>query len=312
VRAFEPNENFLEMTLCAVWTDGFNLQMSSDSRLMVADFYADTSVKVQTVPISILEPSSRGLHEQKAQVTRTYGMCAAGDVAPTMAIKDSLRVLMSSVWAVPGHADLSMDSLVSIVANMLERIWYKCADGLGNDTLADVAFVGYCPRQRRQRFFMLNTNAGAYPAHVEIREIDPTETGFYFGSGRPRAEALSGERPELSPAEVVRAIANNPEVRSVGGRVQYGRMDGENFRVCSVIDYDVDHEAKTLAVGYYLAGVELQGQDQPALPEGYHLLPPAVDPFRRQAEELAAAGYAYQGYGGEEGIQLIGGPQLGA
>jgi hypothetical protein len=294
------------MTLCAIWTDGENVQMATDSRLMVGERFVDTSVKVMAIPISILEPSSRGLHEQKPYIHRTYGMCAAGDLAPTMAVKDSLRALMSSVWAVPGQADLSMDSLASIAAAMLQRIWYKCADGLGNDVFAQIAFVGYCPAQKRQRVFMLVTRP-VYPAYVEVREVEPTAGGLYFGSGRPAAVALLEASPELTPPEVVRAVANDHEVQSVGGRVQYGRMDGENFKVASVIDYDIDHKARTITVGYYFAGVELTGPEQPALPHGFHLLPRAVDPFRREAAELAEAEYTYQGRG-DEVIQLIGAP----
>lgn len=294
------------MTLCAIWTDGENVQMATDSRLVVGDYFVDTSVKVMAIPISILEPSSKGLHEQKPYVQRTYGMCAAGHVAPTMAVTDSLRVLLSSVWAVPGQADLSMDSLASIVASMLERIWYKCADGLGNDVFAQVAFVGYCPARKRQRAFLLITEA-VYPAHVEVREVEPTPRGLYFGSGRRAAEALLEGRAELTPPEIVRAVANDPAVPSVGGRVQYGRMAGENFQVFSVIDYDVDHEARAITVGYYFAGVDLTGPGRPALPDGYHLLPRAVDPFAREPAELAQAGYAYQGHG-DEAIRLIGPP----
>jgi hypothetical protein len=215
---------------------------------------------------------------------------------------------MSSVWAVPGVADLSMDSLASIAASMLERIWLRCVGGLGNDTYAEVAFVGYCPVQRRQRVFTFVTRGRVWPAHVEVREVEPTARGFYFGSGRRAAEALAEARPELTPPEVVRAIANDPEIRTVGGRVQYGKVSGENFQVYSVIDYDVDPEAKALKVGYYLAGIDLRGEDPPALPAGFHLLPRAVDPFRREAAELAEAGYAYQGYGDED-IRLIGRPQ---
>jgi hypothetical protein len=107
---------------------------------------------------------------------------------------------------------------------------------------------------------------------------------------------------------VVRAVANDDAVPTVGGRVQYGRVRGETFEVFAVIDYDVDHESRTATVGHYFAGVEGMGGDSPDLPDGFHLLPRTANLFRREWERLLKAGYAAQGRGGEV-VQLIGRPR---
>lgn len=280
------------MTLCSVWSYDGNLHVATDSRLMIGDDSVDTSVKIITFPIAILEPSSKGYGEGKIAFQRHYGLCAAGDLAPTSAMKESIRILLSSMWAVPGYSEVSMDSFAQIIASILKSAWYHSADRLGNDVSAMVAFVGHCPHADKQRLFLLETDASKHPAEIRVEEISPPAEPIYFGSGRQAAERLHEREADLTPPQIIRRISRGGDVRPVGGRVQFGKMIGKDFRVYAVYDHDVDDEAKTVTGGYFLAGLELMEPETLPLPDGFHLLPITADPFARERDELLRAGYS--------------------
>jgi hypothetical protein len=80
---------------------------------------------------------------------------------------------------------------------------------------------------------------------------------------------------------------------AVGGRVQYGKLTGTDFRVYAVYDFDVHEGDKTLTSGYYIGGVELLAEtDNFALPEGYLLLAShSVTPFMQEQQECIGQGF---------------------
>jgi hypothetical protein len=279
------------MTLCAVWKDSNGLQLASDSRLGIGSTHVDTSVKVTTFPILVLEPSFEGWSDRKALLRQEIGLCAAGDVAPTMALKECLRTVMSSIWIVPGRGNISMESFAQLVSSMLRPLWYQAASQLGNDVAAQIGIAGFCPEQQRERAFMLRTDTTSFPATIHTTEIDLAVGPVFFGSGRREAETLLSADPLLSPPRVIKRVAEDPRVTSVGGRVQYGKVVGRDFQVFSVYDHEVNHQEKTFVGGYYLAGLELVEDSALPLPEGFLIIPTAVDPFQAEREELVKAGY---------------------
>jgi hypothetical protein len=134
------------MTLCAAWFEDDDLHFASDSRLMIGPSPVDISIKITSFPFTILEPSSKGLHDGKVLLHRHMGLCAAGDVATTMPVKETLRTLLASLWIRPREADVSMESIAAAAASTLELLWYQSAAALGNDVGAAIALGGVCPR----------------------------------------------------------------------------------------------------------------------------------------------------------------------
>lgn len=279
------------MTLIALWKTDGTIQLASDSRLTVGKEHVDTSIKVTSFPVRVLYPASAGLDRDEVAWEGEIGFCAAGDIAPTAAIKESLRALMDRLWIVPGVGELSMRVFAEMVAAMLQPLWFAAADALGNDTAATVILAGFCPQQKTQRAFALVTDITNPPASIRVEEITDWQQAHYYGSGAPAARAIANIRPLLTPVEVIEAISQRHLDAHVGGRVQYGKVDGQHFRVHAVLDIDVDSEARTFTSPYYIGTIELMNPSTLRLPEGIHLLPRAILPFEDLRQRLHSEGF---------------------
>lgn len=279
------------MTLIAVWKTADKIQIASDSRLTVGTDHVDTSIKVTSFPVRVLHPSSAGLDRDQVAWECDIGFCAAGDIAPTGAIKESLRALMDRLWIVPGIGELSMSLFANIVAEMLERLWYAAAGALGNDTSALVVIAGFCPQRMAERAFTMRTDATVYPAKVVADEITDWSCAHFFGSGGRSARCVAKARPQLTPIEVIEAVVQRQLDPHVGGRVQFGKLEGNRFRVYAVLDLDVDIDERTFSSSYYVGGIELMNPEALLLPEGVQLLPRAIVPFEELRARLQSEGF---------------------
>jgi hypothetical protein len=278
------------VTLCALWSYAGDLHIATDSRLTIGDQNVDTSVKIISFPITVRRPPG-GPSDETILPQRNFGLCAAGDLAPTSAMKESIRALMSTMSVAPSYAEVSMDSFASTIASLLKVAWFHSVERLGPEMRATVAFVGHCPQEDRQRLFLIKTVLTQDRAEVQVDELAPPNTPLYFGSGKDDAESMHATEPDLSPPQIIRRVSRSGRVPSVGGRVQFGRMMGTDFRVHAVLDHDCDDRARTYSCGFFFAGLELMEPDVLPLPDGYHLLPIVADPFARERKELENRGF---------------------
>jgi hypothetical protein len=289
------------VTVAAVWFNGGVPYLGSDSRLTVGLDHVDTSVKVTAFTMAFLEPSSAGWSSGRAFHRHSIGLCAAGSVAPTMAVKESLRALVERMWAVPGLADLSMETVAEVVAAILHPLWHKAVAALGADEQAVIAIGGWCPVKKRGRAFVLRTDGTTYPAKVVYKEVLPTDPPYYFGSGASEATRVSGDDPQLTPLQVIRRVIDEGRVGSVGGRVQAGVLEGTDFTICTIHDYTVDHRLREVRTGHFLGGLQLMNHEAMPLPDGISILPKSLLPFEQDISAFHSQGYTLM----EEGQKVI-------
>lgn len=283
------------MTLCCVWHSSDGWQLASDSRLTLSrDLTVDISVKVTSFRVRIPTASAAGLRGGSMRVDQEVGLAASGDLATTYPTRESLRAVMSWLWVNPSVPhELSMLQFTNAAGDVLLRLWTKRSEMEVEEIRATVAIVGWCPKERRGRAFLMTPEISGDTARMSVRELQAGEPPCYYGSGATEARRTSEERPSLTPPQVIRQVSRSQQVPSVGGRVQYGKLVEKDFCVCTVFDFDLDEHDKTLRGGYFIGGVELMADDQKLrLPEGYTLLPNyGVAPFQEEYDEAVRRGF---------------------
>jgi hypothetical protein len=255
----------------------------------------DISVKVTSFRVRIPMPSSEGLNGRLMLLDQEVGFLAAGDVATTLPTRESLRAAMSSLWVNPSLvAELSMLQIAHVSGEILLRLWRQRSEMDVDRVFATVCLVGWCPRLKRGRAFLLSPKIVGAETEIDIREVQASEGPQYFGSGASAARQVSIERPDLAPAQVIRQVVHRALDPAVGGRVQYGKLAETDFRVYAVYDFDLHPDDKTLTAGFFIGGVELLAEEEKLnLPEGYMLLPNhAVTPFLREQEDSIQQGFS--------------------
>lgn len=285
------------MTLCALWwdTEDQTLRMASDSRLSLSDGESagsfDVVVKIVCAPLKIRFPKDR----ESKPLYRMYGVCATGDARVSRVAKDSLIALTSCLAAMNGAQALSMNALAQAAAHVLERAVWETVDMRaalsGNPPLklptATLILVGHCQAEEMSRAFRIAMDNN----HIQVKEITP-EAGIpqFFGSGAEKAYVLSNnlENP-LDPPHIVLQLSRDSECTDVGGPVQCGRMQGEDF----VLDVVRVHELGG-PYNYFVGGLDIGGgvnvnqatrsndlrsaeplRERPEPPDGFHWVPQA-------------------------------------
>lgn len=201
---------------------------------------------------------------------------------------------MSWLWINPSFGpELSMLQIANICGEILLRLWRERSEMDVDRVFATVCLVGWCPKQETARAFLLSPRVDTDGTSISLNEVEASAGPHYFGSGAKAARDLSADRPKLTPPQVIREVVHRQLDDAVGGRVQYGRMSGTDFRVFAVYDFDVHEQDKTLTTGYYIGGMELLAEDEKLnLPEGFLLLPNhAVTPFLDEQNDFIERGY---------------------
>ena len=241
------------MTLCMVWRTEDDVHFCSDSRVMVSgDSYADVAIKVLALPVNIYSPrNSSGV--RSLDYAGEIGMCFAGSVLSSLFLKEAIAELLKGLQYAPGHTDISMDGLARFIFNAYKNISTNiCQTAIGPRGIACIVVSGMCPLANTLRTYILKTNEQNNHSCKEIL----TEPGQYgvIGSGKRRARSLLPERPKSRDfLEALKAVADDEEVPSVGGAVQYGHFQGQKFKCCGIIEFDG-------TVRYWRGGLDVNGE----------------------------------------------------
>lgn len=141
------------------------------------------------------------------------------------------------------------------------------------------------------RVFLLTVVAPPTGVDVTVEEILTEDGTAFFGSGASEAERHSHQSGQVAPFHVVKAIADDPHVPSVGGNIQFGVLDSEDFRITGIRDYKVNEELREVYVGFYLGGLEILGGSSLFGNSGFAFNKPFLIPFEREIHGLLDRGY---------------------
>lgn len=282
------------MTLCALWRRGQQIQVATDSRLNWNVSRADVGVKLMALPLHLYDPVPQGEPgPPRLAHSRILGLATVGSLETTYIAKELLETVLSSLQFAPGLTDISMEGIANVCARILRNVSREVCAVLAKDGQGQLVLVGRCLETDRSRVFLLTVVAPMTGVDVTVEEILTENGSRYLGSGAAAAEKWSLETGEIFPYQLVRRVANDPDVPSVGGNVQFGVLDTPDFRITGIRDYTVNHARKEFYVGWYLGGLEILGDGERALlgDTGFHFSRAFLNPFEGDIAALLHRGY---------------------
>ncbi len=278
------------MTLLVAWRDTQTIHLAADSRLrsfVGTGGAADVGAKVVPLDCRIQGPSPARGSPAWVQ-SRRLGLAVAGSVTTAAVLQATLGSVLTSLSSIAGGG-IDMEAIGSVVEAVFQQVTRDVCTAIFQNGLAELIVCGYCDTARRARAFLLDIDATAYPIRATTTEILTTAGVEYRGSGRPAAVAAA--RSGTPPLAVLKQVILNPNVQAVGGAVQYGRIEGQDFRLFLVRDYEADHTARTVRVAVFAHGLPVYGTVDLTLPAGYVVAGRAIDPFAQDINALISQGY---------------------
>jgi hypothetical protein len=291
VRYYESTEKIADMTLCALQRQNQQVWVATDSRLTWRgrSVPADVGVKLMPLVLRVYGAVEAGSNAPPTLLhTRVLGLATVGSLVTTFVAKQLLEAVLSSLQAAGHLADLSMRTIAEVCAKVLESVSRDVCNAIFEDGTGQLVLVGKCLETHHPRVFVLRVPEAGGGKVVEIEEVLQENGVLYLGSGREAAEAIN---PTGWLFDTVQKVADDPEVPSVGGNVQFGVLSEDDFRIMGVRAVKVNHDLKEFYIGYFVAGLEILGGDAFLADRGLILRGSFLNPIDPQVRELLMFGY---------------------
>jgi hypothetical protein len=241
------------MTLCIVWRDSESIHFCSDSRLTFGDGFADVAVKVMRLPVSIYSPRQNG--SRTVDHSLELGMCFSGSSAVSLIFKETLAELVKELQYAPGHTDKSMRGLANLMFNGYRSIAASLhRGGAGAAARMDIVIAGRCPVANELQAFLMQPDSKLEPVMTPILEAPGSFE--IIGDAQARARSLLPAKPRAQDyLRTLKEVIDDPDARTVGGPIQYGTFQGDEFRCFGVAVLDGS------GARYWRAGLDINGAD---------------------------------------------------
>ena len=215
------------MTLCVAWVQRGQIALISDSFLTTV---TKAGTKSEDVGLKIFEVQSEIRNARTDTVSSaSFGLAFAGDTLHAMLVKDKLIGLLRSITINPLRAnEYSMDDIADLARELLISVARRF-DNIGISVSTVIFLAGYCPTEGRLRLFEIDFENGA-ATMIERQGFDCFAIGS--GSGAFLKEWKSGKY--LTPYLAVRAVIDGNLDPNVGGAIQVGAFEKNNFRLYGI------------------------------------------------------------------------------
>lgn len=185
-----------------------------------------------------------------------------------------------------------MAGIADVCARVLRSVSKEICAAIFEDGQGQLILLGHCIVTDTPRVFVLSVATTRAGVGVTVEEILTTDGEEFFGSGASAARTHLKNSTDVLPYQVVRAVANDPAVPSVGGNIQFGILEGPDFRVTGIRDFEVNHDRNEFYVGYYFAGLEIHGSESLLGNSGFAIATAFLNPFEGQIQDLLTRRYA--------------------
>lgn len=242
------------MTLCVVWKEAEKVHFASDSRLTLAPHsYADVGIKVLSLPYRIFSPrDSSGTRTLDA--SGELGMCFAGSAVGSLFVKEAIAEILKELQYAPGYTNISMSGLANLIFTAYRLISVEvCRTVIGEKGRATIVIAGWCIERRCVRTFLMETSKDNKHSCTEI--LTAPNEHLFVGSGKTKAEALIPPYPSSTDyLKALKSIIDDPSENSVGGSIQYGQCEGNEFKISGIVELKDD-------VHYWRGALDLNSRE---------------------------------------------------
>lgn len=243
------------MTLCIVWKKGNNIHFASDSRLTFGNRgYRDVGIKIFSVPVNIISSTNSETGEYENFYKHSCGLCFSGYTTVAYVTKESIYEAIQNLQALP-CTDISLDGICNFICQFYEYRVKDICSLWGKEGLAEFIFAGYCLKQLKLRAFRIFVDCLNSPLKVKKEELFLNGNNLsVIGSGSNKAIELIDKEPNINPCLLLKKIINNDDIKDVGGNIQYGAFEENNFKIFGIQDFKVRKEGD-LRTRFILKGI---------------------------------------------------------
>ncbi|MBB3836835.1 hypothetical protein FHS57_000817 [Runella defluvii] len=277
------------MTLCIAWKNGNNIRFSSDSRFSIDDdHYADIGIKVMQIPVIIKNPTPVETGIEEIIYNHKLGMCYCRDTTNAFLIKETIAEVLQNLQLLPGYTDFSLRGICNVIVKFLENTSDHLRDGMDWDPDVEFLIGGYCPENLRVMVYKFQLVD--YGDHFETmcdEVLEDDNDMIIMGSGTDKAEELitaGNIQPGNKLLKVLRDVCNDDSVPSVGGHIQYGQFDNNDFRILGVNDYKILPDGQIEYIYAYRGTVFYKDKFE-ANENDYHIATNFIMPFQDEIDE---------------------------
>jgi hypothetical protein len=269
------------MTLCLAWKTNGHVHLASDSRISFGDDrYVDIAIKVFSIPVNIYSAIDAQTRRQTLAYNHILGMCFSGSTTNAYLVKESINEVLQHLQYTP-DIELSMLNIGQLIAQFHEHTSRIICEQIGNRGIAEFILSGYCLATNRIRVFKYLINTSSFPIRVVLSEILAQDGIEYMGSGVRQARHIFEQSPNMSKFSLIKQIINDSTIPSVGGNIQYGKFNDNDFQIYGVLDYENEPNGQ-LRTRFNLRGTELYKEDFRA---PFHIDYPFISPFQREIDD---------------------------
>ncbi len=109
---------------------------------------------------------------------------------------------------------------------------------------------------------------------------------YFTGSGKIKAEEIYVNDNTLNPLKIIKKIVIEKSVDTVGGGLQYGEFNGNEFKIYGILDYSVDSNGNFKNYLFSLWGINLYTNEFEEDTNGLHISFSFKEPFKKEIENL--------------------------
>lgn len=278
------------MTLCIAWKNGDFIRFASDSRISLDDddHYADIGIKIMEIPVRIKNPIPSETGIEEIIYEHKLGMCYSGDTTNAFLIKETVAEVLQRLQLRPGYTDFSLKGICKVITKFLENISDQLKQGIDWDSDVEFIIGGFCPD--KQKVLVFKFELVDYGDHYETicdEVLEDDNDLMLMGSGSEKAEELitvKNIKPGNNLLKVLRDVCKDTSVPSVGGYLQYGQFNNNDFRILGISDYKVDQNGDIEYIFAY-RGTVLYKDKFEASEYDYHIATDFIMPFQDEIDE---------------------------
>ncbi len=265
------NKTFIEpMTLCIATKENNKIRFLSDSRLTFTDSMGNK--KYSDIGIKVIKSKVIRTNSNNERIENNIGLCFAGHSNAIYTIKDSIVETLGNLQYAEGLTDLTFESIIKVIQYTFKQCAQSLIDVLSKEGRFEVIVGGFCFVKRDFLVYRLYIPLPVDFDDIKVKyeEILKEESKFFVGSGSDKAKQVYDENKKLCGYDILKAVIESEEIKSVGGDIQIGEFNQTEFTIKGVAQFD----SKNQITKFKLRGLDMYNDEWE--PAEYHIGLPFV------------------------------------
>ncbi len=280
------------MSLCVAWRFADKFCLASESCITIGAEQRMCGVKVVQVPVRIISATDAHTGNYSTVFQSVFGLTFSGQFLTAYLVRETISEVLFNLQYLRTRESLRFESVCEVVFRAYRRIVDDLnGDGFGHDL--DILLMGTCPAtqvSKAAQFF--RDEADGVLKWKLVLEQSPFSY-VAVGSGDNRFHEVlavrrkTEHRVHFAVLQSLHEIAENREIPSVGGGIQYGEVEaGGEFRLFGTLDF-VKRNGQVESV-QLVRGVELKTIHEGVGFDDLHVHYSFISPYEAKRDRLLA------------------------